>query len=103
MNNYGRIDPSLPNRIMELAEKQTSHRINIEERSMNLNERNVNANILLAKTGLYLGFIIIVFALLCALVMILKGQYTGGIFSIIGILATLAATWYKVNRDNRKN
>lgn len=98
MNNYGRIDPSLPNRIMELAEKQTAHRIDMEEKSMVLKESEVNANISLTTKGLYLGFIIILMALICALVMIIKGQYTGGIFSIIGVLAVLAGTWYGVNR-----
>ncbi|CAK1241537.1 hypothetical protein [Fructobacillus cardui] len=98
MRNYGIVDKTLPNRIMELAEKQTNHRIEMEKKSMDLNEQEMNANIFLTKWGLYLGFFLIMSALTCAFVMIIKGQYTGGIFSIMFVLVTLAITWYKANK-----
>lgn len=79
MAGYKQIDPSFPERFIAMAERQSSHRMALETTRL----RNDGSG---ERTGLILGFILVLAALACGTVVILEGKSWFGL-SIILIAA----------------
>ncbi|CAH1857492.1 DUF2335 domain-containing protein [Convivina intestini] len=101
LRNYGNIDSSFPDRIVAMSEKQMKHRQELESKSAEVSSKNSKSNRITTLLGLIFGFIIVMFALTLALIMILKGQYWNGVFAIFGIIGAIAIAWSKSNKSNK--
>ncbi|MBS9338969.1 DUF2335 domain-containing protein [Fructobacillus sp. M2-14] len=94
LDYYRQIDASLPKKIMRMSERQSDHRMEQSSRALDIREQELA----LAKLGIVCGCLLLNFALIAAFFMIYKVQYTGGVFSIFGVLCAVVTTWFTMAR-----
>jgi len=85
LEKYNQVAPGLAERIISMAEKQSTHRQGLERTV-------VESNAYVQKVGPFLGFIVAMTAVGGGIELILKGKDGYGLAAIIGALASLAGT-----------
>ncbi len=95
MERYAQIDPTLPDRIMTMAENQSEHRQIIEKKAVSAAEKQRTLGTLCATV---LGLAAIVSGTVC----ILAGYSAYGIAAILGTIATLAGAFIYGTNSNKK-
>ena len=91
---HDEVFPSLANRIVSLAENQSSHRQRIESKV-------VDANVNSQRLGLLLGALICLVAIAGGIYLILNGKDISGLAAIIAPLASLSAVFVYAKREQR--
>ncbi len=94
LKKYNDVLPGAADRIITMAEKQATHRQKQESRVI-LGD-NIRSFI-----GLFFGFIIVISAIICGTLLILKGHSAWGLSVVISALGTIigAFAWSKRQRE----
>ncbi|MBF0117028.1 MAG: hypothetical protein HQM04_18540 [Magnetococcales bacterium] len=107
---YGDIDPSIPDRLISLAERQESHRLVIEQRMMDQNDAVIaieqqcwESDATFKKRGQILGFVFVSLALSASVVAAYLGHdwVAGGIVSVISASMTAAFIVGRKDHDEK--
>src|ERR1035437_9947708 len=95
LEKYNEIIPNGAERILAMAEKQSTHREYLEKRV-------VDGNVANQTRGSYFAFIICLIAIIGGVWLIHGGMNTAGLTSIIGSLATLAGVFVYSKHSQKK-
>ena len=91
---YEEVSPGLADRIVSLAENQSTHRQRIEAKV-------INSNVSSQTLGLILGALISLVTIVGGIYLILKGKDISGLAAVITTLASLAGVFIYAKRDQR--
>lgn len=108
LSEYASIDPSFPNRIMEMAEKEGEHRRSIEAKLADLKVSTSQEDLRIEKMGLIFGFLITLVCLISGVFLITNGNSLAGLSTVISSLALLIGSFLhsakkKEDRNEDKN
>lgn len=100
LKEYGTIDPSFPERILRMAEKQQDERIKREQESSRNETMMLKRTLSLETLGLVLFFILILTFLGIGVFLIFKGYKIEGYVALIGALTPFFySTFFKKNKN----
>lgn len=101
MAGYAKLDPTFPERIMSMAEKQLDHKIAMDCKNMELQEKAINDGFSSAKRGQWLGFFIAIIILAVSVTLAFFGYETlAGI--LIGTAFVAIVGLFVQNAKNQK-
>lgn len=93
LSEYASIDPSFPNRIIEMAEKEGEHRRSIESKLADLEVSTSQEELRIEKMGLIFGFLITLVCLISGVFLITNGNNLAGLSTVISSLALLIGSF----------
>ena len=96
LEKYNQVVPGLAERIITMAEKQSTHRQELERTV-------VASNAFVQKVGPFLGFIVAMTAVVGGIQLILRGRDGYGLAAIIAALASLAGVFIYGKSKQRKD
>ncbi len=94
LKGYADIDSSFPKRIFAMAEKQSNHRINLEEKVIKTNIKN-------ERTGMFLGAFISILTILGGIYLIAIDKDISGFSTILIAIAAIVGIFIK-NKNSEK-
>lgn len=95
MSRYAQIDPSLPSRILAMAEKQSEHRQNMENTYINKESRQ-------KLTSSSFAFLICITAIFCGTYCITKGKNISGLVLIVGALGSIICAFVYGKKEEKE-
>lgn len=101
LERFNEIDPTFAERVVTMAEKQAEHRQYIERQDALRHDQALKLSGRDSLLGLLFGMLIVVMALGLAAYMIIQHQLTGGIFTIFGVIATIATAFVIGHRSKK--
>ncbi|KRN75737.1 hypothetical protein IV73_GL000233 [Weissella kandleri] len=93
LERFNKINPTFAERVVTMAEKQAEHRQYIERQDALRHDQALKLSGRDSLLGLLFGMLIVVLALGLAAYMISQHQLTGGVFTIFGVIATIATAF----------
>ncbi|HPV99325.1 MAG TPA: DUF2335 domain-containing protein [Spirochaetota bacterium] len=93
---YESVLPGSAERILSLTERQSAHRMSLEQRV-------VNSGIKQSWVGQAFAFIIAMTTIIGGVICILDGKDVGGIASILAVLTSLVFVFLAGRKQNKKN
>lgn len=96
LKGYGEIDPSFPDRIFKLTEKDQAHRIDLENYA-------IRENIKFNKMGMWFGFIIAILSIIAGAFLIYLDKSVAGIAAIFTSLVGVLAVFIVNQRNDKKS
>lgn len=93
---YESVLPGSAERILSLTERQSAHRMSLEQRV-------VNSGIKQSWVGQSFAFIIAMTTIIGGVICILDGKDVGGITSIVAVLTSLVFVFIAGRKQNKKN